>query len=192
MLIRFRIRNLQSPLGQISRPARVIEGVLINIGTDVYDELIAQCPPAALIYFDEEEFEWVRVGSALELVERLHDPAALRNLTYHISHHTFDIDQRADIVAMWTPHVARTSHGTADQRTHYFQATNPPVTKLSDQRPPVPEACFTQLATNTETSTFSQHSNLTGEGKRQVRRTLHQTICSRLFLLTSILGSSRW
>ncbi|KAL8657592.1 MAG: hypothetical protein Q9226_001756 [Calogaya cf. arnoldii] len=164
MLLRFRIRNLKSPLGQISRPASVIEGVLINIGTDVYDELIAQCPPAALIYLDEEDQEWIRVGSALELVERLQDPAALRNLTYHISHHTFDIDQRADIVAMWTPHVARTSHGTADQRTHYFQATNPPVIK-----PSVPEPCFTQAATNSETSTFSQQSNLTGEGKRQAQ-----------------------
>lgn len=173
MLLRFRIRNLQSPLGLqstlLTEPSAA-PGVLISIDTNIYDELITQCPPAALKYVDDEN-EVIRVGSALELAQRLEDPA--RNDHSFLSHyHTFDIDHRTDILAMWTRYRERISDGGTSQRDHYFQATYPPVTKSSDQRPPLPKLCSTHAGNGTGTSTSSPQSNLTGEGNRQVRRTL--------------------
>ncbi|KAL8856906.1 MAG: hypothetical protein Q9178_006495 [Gyalolechia marmorata] len=178
MLPRFQIRNLQSPLGQpstsLSHPASATQSVLVSIDTSVYDELIANCPPAALKYIDDEDGEVVRVGSSLELVQRLQDPVPTSN--DHSSaispYHSFDIDHRIDIVAMWDRYGERTSDhpldGGTDRRNYAFQATNPPVIKPLGQRPPAQYISSTQGCDNTRDPTVSQ-SNLTGEGKRQAQ-----------------------
>lgn len=183
MLLRFRIRNLQSPLGQqsplLAEPS-ANQCALISIDTNVYDELIDKCPPAALKYVDDEDGEWVRVGSSLELSQRLEDPvwnwtardSSSHEPSFRSHYHTFDIDHRTDIVAMWTQYGERPNDGGTSQRDHYFQATNPPVIKPSDQRPPLPKLDPTHSDNGTKPSTSSPHSTLTGEGKRQVRRTL--------------------
>ncbi|KAI4247603.1 MAG: hypothetical protein L6R42_009587, partial [Xanthoria sp. 1 TBL-2021] len=151
-------------------------GVLISIDTNVYDELITKCPPAALKYVDDEN-EVIRVGSALELAQRLDDPprdwtardSASHDRSFLSHYHIFDIDHRTDILAMWTRYGERISDGGTSQRDRYFQATNPPVTQSSDQRPPLPKLCSTHAGNGTETSTSSPQSNLTGEGKRQAQ-----------------------
>ncbi|KAL9059416.1 MAG: hypothetical protein Q9206_001489 [Seirophora lacunosa] len=47
---------------------------LIRITSTEYDGIIATCTPAALSYIDEEDGETIRVGSSLELAQRLDDP----------------------------------------------------------------------------------------------------------------------
>ncbi|KAL8771740.1 MAG: hypothetical protein Q9209_002931 [Squamulea sp. 1 TL-2023] len=183
MLPRFRIRNLQSPLGDpsvlLAQSASGTQSVLISIDTDKYDELVTQCPPAALKYIDDEDGEVVRVGSSLELVQRLDDPVLATprnrrttNVTDHdlpsafVQYHTFDIDRRTDILAMWSNFEDRTcSHSVSDvtdPRSLYFHSTNPPSTKPVDPGPP-------SRKLDTHGTAVFQHSALTGEGERQAQ-----------------------
>ena len=181
MLPRFQIHNLQSPLGQpftlLAQPASATQTVLVSIDTRGYDELIANCPPAALKYIDDEDGELVRVGSSLELVQRLQDPLPTSNddSSAISPYHIFDIDHRTDIVAMWNRYGERTSghplDGGTDRRSYAFQATNPPVIKPLDQRPPLQTISSTRGCDSTRHPTVFPQSNLTGEGKRQVCRT---------------------
>ncbi|KAL8798438.1 MAG: hypothetical protein Q9182_006666 [Xanthomendoza sp. 2 TL-2023] len=128
MLPQFYVRNLQSPLDQIpvsfAPPVSGAQSLLISISTYEYDELLVRCPPAALRYIDHEDGEIVRVGSSLELAQRLADPVpALARISRHTKpdtrrrrgavtgnellsnlsqYHTFDIDPCNDVLKIWT------------------------------------------------------------------------------------------
>ncbi|KAL8683059.1 MAG: hypothetical protein Q9186_000969 [Xanthomendoza sp. 1 TL-2023] len=134
MLPQFYIRNLQSPLDQTPDPSAPpvsgAQSLTIRISTNEYDELLVRYPPAALNYMDNEDGEIVRVGSSLELAQRLEDPvsalarigrqpkpgirrtrgAVTDNKTLSIlsQYHTFDIDPSNDVQKIWTGFRERT------------------------------------------------------------------------------------
>ncbi|KAL8813157.1 MAG: hypothetical protein Q9200_000460 [Gallowayella weberi] len=128
MLPQFYVRNLQSPLDQtpvsFAPPLRGAQSLLIRISTYEYEELLFRCPPAALKYIDHENGEIVRVGSSLELAQRLEDPVPARawtgrhtkpdirrrrgatagneTMSILLQYHTFDIDPCNDVLRIWT------------------------------------------------------------------------------------------
>ena len=170
MLLRFRIRNLKSSSEQTyTCPASANKGLLISIGSNVYDELIADCPPAALKYVDDEDGETVRVGSSAELIDKLHwtnRPSASCHQSSRSPFQTFDIESRLDILAAW-------SWYSADHRDHWRKFTKLPVMVSSIQPSLLPELNRTRGADNDKSSfDSSPDSNLTGEGRRQVGRTV--------------------
>ncbi|KAL8674773.1 MAG: hypothetical protein Q9168_000857 [Polycauliona sp. 1 TL-2023] len=184
MLHRFHLCNLQDPRGQqpttsVGWAGNATKSVLVSFDTSEYDELIAKCPSAALKYVDNDDGELIRLGSSLELAQRLQDPAPPRKCanwaaTAHDSpllsqYHTFDIDYHPDVIVLWISYVEKESHPSADQRNHFFRATNPPSMRASSQRLPLPNSWSTQEARNTGMPALSPHSTLTGEGKRQAQ-----------------------
>lgn len=129
MLPQFQIRNLQDPslslpLASHPRPVAAVRNALISINAAEYEWIINTCPPAALQYMDVEDGETIRVGSSLELAQRLDDaipalPAAEpwpteAGLTGHHassslpSYHTFDVNSRRDVLQIWSNLERRT------------------------------------------------------------------------------------
>ncbi|KAL9036165.1 MAG: hypothetical protein Q9180_004455 [Flavoplaca navasiana] len=168
MKLWFRIRNLKSSPNQTyTWPDSANKGLVISIGSNVYDELIAHCPPAALKYVDHEDGETVCVGSSAELIDKLH----WTNRTSPSCHQSsrspfqiFDIEPRLDILAAW-------SWYSADHLDHWCKFTEPPVMVSSNQQSLLPKLNRTRGGDNDESSfDSSPDSNLTGEGRRQVRR----------------------
>ncbi|KAL9014355.1 MAG: hypothetical protein Q9173_000998 [Seirophora scorigena] len=78
MLPQFRVRKWGAPVDgdPVSHPGSGNQNfnALIRITSTEYDEIIAKCTPSALSYIDEEDGETIRVGSSLELAQRLDDP----------------------------------------------------------------------------------------------------------------------
>ncbi|KAL8885477.1 MAG: hypothetical protein Q9215_006670 [Flavoplaca cf. flavocitrina] len=167
MLLRFRIRNLQSsPEQTYTCPASVNKDLLISIGSDVYDELITYCPPAALKYVDDEDGETVRVGSSAELIDKLHwtnRPSASCLQSSISPFQTFDVEPRLDILAAW-------SWYSAEHHDHWREFTKLPVMVTSNQQSLLPELNRTRGGDNDKSSfDSSPDSNLTGEGRRQAQ-----------------------
>lgn len=174
MLLRFQIRNLQSSPVQISTllttcPASANKGLLISIGSHVYDELIAYCPPAALKYVDDEDGEVVRVGSSGELIDKLHcmnRPSTSYNQSPIPPFQIFDVEPRPGVLAAWYWY-------SADHRDHWLKFTKPPVMVSSNQSPLLPKLNRTKGGDSNKSSVNSSPDpNLTREGRRQVCRTV--------------------
>ncbi|KAI4142965.1 MAG: hypothetical protein L6R39_004767, partial [Caloplaca ligustica] len=119
MLPQFRVnkQDTTSGGGQV-RPGST---VLISITASEYDDIIFKCPPAALKYVDEDDGEIVRVGSSLELTQRLDDPVPplpstkrpangwTRELAEQHRHHLFDINCRKRVLGIWHYLAQRTA-----------------------------------------------------------------------------------
>ncbi|KAL9601003.1 MAG: hypothetical protein Q9219_002825 [cf. Caloplaca sp. 3 TL-2023] len=96
---------------------------LIKISAAEYDDILANCSEAALKYEDEEDEEIVRVGSSMELAQRLDDPIPSLPPRYrnpktgywHLystlprQYHIFDIVHQDDVLMIWNILKNRTS-----------------------------------------------------------------------------------
>lgn len=105
-------------------PGKATYNALVRITTSEYDEIIARCSDAALKYMDEEDGEKVRVGSSLELAQRLNDPIPALPRSNHHSRttcllgwyspaepchcHIFDINRCKDASSIWDSLKERT------------------------------------------------------------------------------------
>ncbi|KAL8836756.1 MAG: hypothetical protein Q9170_002785 [Blastenia crenularia] len=127
MLPHFRVRkyNLSSDVSVDAhyQPGTATPNALISITATEYDKIIAKCSPAALKYMDDEDGEIVRVGSSLELAQRLDDPIGVLPRAHNRSasnfwqphkdagryqftsptqqHHLFDVDNCIEVFAIW-------------------------------------------------------------------------------------------
>ncbi|KAL8721424.1 MAG: hypothetical protein Q9225_001899 [Loekoesia sp. 1 TL-2023] len=127
MLPQFRVRKVD-PSGDVRvvpylQPGTAIPNALIRVTAAEYDEIIRRCSLAALKYMDDEDGEIVRVGSSLELAQRLEDPIPAMPRIHHRSrrdiwepqadvlgyksppslqqYHIFDIDDCSDSHVIW-------------------------------------------------------------------------------------------
>ncbi|KAI2319597.1 hypothetical protein LOZ00_002239 [Ophidiomyces ophidiicola] len=90
---------------------------IVEISRSEYDETILNLPEAKLHYFDEDDGETVTVGSSLELVQRLDEPAEISTLPANLAHdglerapiHVFDINKSSSTILKWRSFHARYS-----------------------------------------------------------------------------------
>ena len=102
-----------------SQPERANLNALISITAAEYDEIIANYSPAALRYLDDDDGEIVRVGSSLELAQRLDDPIPAFPRIQHRSRRAF-----------WEPpeNMASYSSPRLVQQCHSFDINNCNIT----------------------------------------------------------------
>ncbi|KAI9825377.1 MAG: hypothetical protein M1819_000543 [Sarea resinae] len=93
---------------RISPDERMEDGIVVHLEETHYDDIVSANPSAALKYMDDDDGEIVTVGTALELSQRLAEPAPRIPMISNppssedsIALHTFEVDQAPDILQKW-------------------------------------------------------------------------------------------
>ncbi|PGH36073.1 hypothetical protein GX50_01085 [[Emmonsia] crescens] len=107
--------------GAVTATPNVHRHGIVRVSAEEYDETIAAHPQAKLSYMDDDDGDTITVGSALELAERLSEPAPSAFFypsTISVNHrehegpmHIFDVNRSKSVLDIWRSFEIRTSMG---------------------------------------------------------------------------------
>ncbi|PGH02911.1 hypothetical protein GX51_04367 [Blastomyces parvus] len=128
---------------------------IVRVSAEEYDETISVNPLAKLTYMDEDDGDTITVGSALELTERLNEPASSTFLYSSVvpgndgEHewpmHIFDVNRSKSVLEIWRRFESRTSKEYGRLNTSvstHLESTAPEVADNGAQAHTEPELVF--------------------------------------------------
>ncbi|KLJ08499.1 hypothetical protein EMPG_16042 [Blastomyces silverae] len=163
-------RNKLTHLPASSSPTTDRHGI-VRVSAEEYDETIAANPLAKLTYMDEDDGDTITVGSALELAERLSEPASSAFLypsvvpsndrEHEWPMHIFDVNRSKSVLEIWRSFENRTSMGNRRLNTSvstHHEATAPEVADDKCKAHTEPELVFEKSNDNPRDHWLQPHN----------------------------------